>query len=149
MVSLCRARESYSRHRARASGLLSWGWLDILASVQTFPVVQAWKFIHDIALGTSASFHGIDWVYLTSGQMFLLVQAFTAFVTSDILAGQSMSIVICFTILSLRPLAQRFSYSWRLIGVCALCAIGYVSHVVPCAINSSHHLVICTSYISR
>ena len=48
------------------------------------------------------------------------------------------------------PLAQRSSYSLRLVGVCALCAIGYVSNVAPCAIKSSHHLVICTSYyISR
>ena len=46
--------------------------------------------------------------------------------------------------------AQRFARSWVLIGVnCALCAIRHVSRRAPCAINSSHHIIICTNCISR
>ena len=38
---------------------------------------------------------------------------------------------------------------WGLIGICALCAIGHLSHVALCAINCSHHFVFCADYISR
>ena len=116
-----------------------------VSAVTIFPDLSVGHgiFIHDIALRTPASFHGVGFPspdVSASGQTFPLVRAFSG----SFYVGHTN-----WPEHSWPEHAQCSLRSWGLIGMdCALWAIRLVFHIAPCAINSSHH-IICIHYTSH